>query len=77
MTNQQFIAGITAFLEKGIPAKIWAVVSPNEEGSYLIQGGPASYRRLSCGILIRRGRNISFLPYESIIALSCESEVRR
>lgn len=71
MTKEQFQEGINNFHKNEAITKVFAMIGPRDEDSFVIMGGYGiCYQTGKGGILIKRGETFHYLPYETIIALT-------
>lgn len=71
MTKEQFEEGINSFYKNKAITKVFAVIGPRDEDSFVIMGERGiCYQASKGGILINQGKTFHYLPYETIIALT-------
>lgn len=71
MTKEQFEEGINNFHKNEAITKVFAMIGPRDEDSFVIMGECGiCYKASKGGIFINRGKTFHYLPYETIIALT-------
>ena len=71
MTKEQFEEGINNFCKNKAITKVYAMIGPSDEDSFVIMGEwGICYQASKGGILINQGKSFHYLPYETIIALT-------